>query len=305
MPRYANLDGSNVTTSVGDFLKWQAERFRRIGAREARFEAPRCDNDGVRLRDAKAHLTWIGHSSFVLRIGGALVATDPIWSERIGGAVRRLAAPGVALDCVPPIDIVTISHSHYDHLDLPTLRRIGPRALFVVPKDNGDILRRGGLDRVVELGWWESHVEGDVRITLVPAQHWSFRYPWDRNMRLWGGFVIEGPEGTAYHAGDTAFSEMMFREIGARFPKIDWAMIPIGAYAPAWFMSPQHIGPEDAGRAWELLGARTFVAMHWGTFKLTDEPLGEPPERIRAWWRSRAHDPERLWTFDVGETRSL
>lgn len=308
MPTYANLDGSRVTTSVGDFLKWQAERIRRIGAREAPFAAPRRKNDGAALRDASAHLTWIGHSTFVQRLGGKLVATDPIWSERIGGAVRRLTPAGVALDDVPPVDVVTVSHSHYDHLDLPTLERLrvrSPGALFVVPKDNGGILRRAGIERVVELDWWESHVEGDVRITIVPAQHWSFRYPWDRNQRLWGGFVIEGPEGVAYHAGDTAFSELVFREIAKRFPRIDWAMIPIGAYAPAWFMSPQHIGPEDAGRAWEILGARHLVAMHWGTFKLTDEPLAEPPERMRAWWRSRAHEEERLWIFDIGETRAL
>jgi L-ascorbate metabolism protein UlaG (beta-lactamase superfamily) len=144
-----------------------------------------------------------------------------------------------------------------------------------------------------------------VTITLVPSQHWSMRKPWDRNRRLWGGFVYEAPEGTSYHAGDTAFKEDVFRAIGERFPKIDWAMIPIGAYDPVWFMSPQHIGPEDAGRAFELLGARVMCAMHWGTFKLTDEPIGEPPERLRAWWRTRGLDAGRLWILDIGETRAL
>src|SRR5947207_2416299 len=129
------------------------------------------------------------------------------------------------------------------------VKRIGEKQPpFTAPR-----LANGGIRNVVELGWWETHREGDLKITCVPAQHWSIRYPWDRNRRLWGGFVIEGPEGTAYHAGDTAFSDVVFREIGKRFPKIDWAMIPIGAYEPVWFMRPQHIGPEDAGRAWELL----------------------------------------------------
>jgi N-acyl-phosphatidylethanolamine-hydrolysing phospholipase D len=190
-------------------------------------------------------------------------------------------------------------------MDVPTLRRIGPDAAYIVPKDNGEVLRAAGLPNVIELDWWESHRIGDLKVTLVPAQHWSMRAPWDRNKRLWGGFVYEGPEGVSYHAGDTAFSESMFREIAERVPRIDWAMLPIGAYEPVWFMKAQHIGPEDAGRAFEILGARIFAAMHWGTFVLTDEPIGEPPERIRSWFGERGLDESRLWVMDVGETRRL
>jgi L-ascorbate metabolism protein UlaG (beta-lactamase superfamily) len=269
---------------------------------------PRRENAGDALRAIEPHLTWIGHSTFVMRLGGKLVATDPVWSERVG-PVKRNTAPGVALANVPPLDVVTVSHSHYDHMDLPTLTKLGKDAVFVVPKDNGEILTRAGIERVVELDWWESFDAGALKITLVPAQHWSIRVPWDRNRRLWGGFVYESNDGTAYHAGDTAFNERVFREIGARFPNIDWAMIPIGAYDPEWFMSSQHIGPEDAGRAWEILGARTLVAMHWGTFRLTDEPLGEPPERARAWFEEHGHATAppraRLWILDIGETRVL
>jgi L-ascorbate metabolism protein UlaG (beta-lactamase superfamily) len=185
------------------------------------------------------------------------------------------------------------------------LRRIGPGALYVVPRDVGEILTRAGLPRVVELGWWETHVHEGVRISLVPAQHWSMRMPWDRNKRLWGGFVIEGSEGVAYHAGDTAFSERVFSEIAQRMPRIDWAMIPIGAYDPQWFMQPQHINPEEAVTAFEILGAEKFCAMHWGTFRLTDEPLGEPPARLKKRWTERGLDPVRLRIFDVGETMTL
>jgi L-ascorbate metabolism protein UlaG (beta-lactamase superfamily) len=217
----------------------------------------------------------------------------------------RHAAPGVELAACPKLDVVTVSHAHYDHLDLPTLKAIGKDALYIVPKDNADVLRGAGLTNVVELGWWESHQVGDLRVTLVPAQHWSMRMPWDKNRRLWGGFVYESPEGTSYHAGDTAFNEQVFSEIGRRFPNIDWAMLPIGAYDPTWFMSQQHMGPEDAGRAWELLGAKHLVAMHWGTFKLTDEPLGEPPERLRTWFAEKKHDESRQWILDLGETRAL
>jgi N-acyl-phosphatidylethanolamine-hydrolysing phospholipase D len=302
---YRNLDGTTPDKGLGDLLKWQiGDRLAGRRRTSAPFATPRRPNDGRALAAPSAHLTWIGHATFVQRLAGLLVATDPIWSTRIH-TIRRLAEPGVPLEACPPIDVVTISHAHFDHLDVPTLKRIGPEALYVVPKDNADVLRAAGLPRVVELGWWESHDIGDLRITLVPAQHWSMRAPWDRNRRLWGGFVYESPELTTYHAGDTAFSGDVFGAIAERFPRIDYAMVPIGAYEPVWFMQTQHMGPEEAGRAWEILGARVFVAMHWGTFRLTDEPLGEPPERIRAWWDARGHDPARLFVPDLGETRAL
>jgi N-acyl-phosphatidylethanolamine-hydrolysing phospholipase D len=291
-----------------DILKWQigdrlAGRRRRD---DAPFVTPRRDNDGRALEDRSPHVTWIGHSSFALRLGRALVATDPVFAPRMGPR-RRLAPPGVAPERLPPVDVVTVSHAHYDHMDLPSLRALAARGrpLFVVPKDNAEVLRRAGIGDVVELGWWESVEAAGVRVTLVPAQHWSMRTPWDRNARLWGGFVYESDEGVAYHAGDTAMSEPVFRAIAERFPRIDWAMLPIGAYEPTWFMSGQHMGPEEAGRAWELLGARNLVAMHWGTFKLTDEPTGEPPERVRRWFDEHAHRRGSLWVLDVGETRPL
>jgi L-ascorbate metabolism protein UlaG (beta-lactamase superfamily) len=251
---------------------------------------------------ARPGLTWIGHASFVARIGGKLVATDPIFSTRVAGTVRRTVPPGLALDALPPLDVVTVSHNHYDHMDLPTLRRLGPAPLYVVPVGNGRHLERIGLGRVVELDWWQSHVVDGLEITCVPARHWSMRAPWNRNQALWGGFVFRGAEGALYHAGDTAFFDG-FREIGARVGPIDWACLPIGAYEPRWFMAPQHMNPEEAGQAYLDLGARILVAMHWGTFQLTDEPLGEPPERIRAFFRDRGLDDERLWLLDVGENR--
>jgi L-ascorbate metabolism protein UlaG (beta-lactamase superfamily) len=305
---YTNLDGTTPDKRFGDVWRWMVmDRLSGRRPKTVPFETPWRENDGSALAATEPHLTWIGHATFVMRLGGKLVATDPIWSERISGTTRRNVAPGVAFDAMPALDVVTVSHSHYDHMDLPTLRRIhakNPACVFVVPKDNAEILQKAGIDRVVELDWWETHAEGDLRIQHVPSQHWSIRVPWDRNKRLWGGFVYEAKEGVAYHAGDTAFSEDVFRAIADRSKKIDWAMIPIGAYEPVWFMAAQHIGPEDAGRAFEILGARTLVAMHWGTFKLTDEPLGEPPDRMRAWMSARAA-LERLWILDIGETRPL
>jgi L-ascorbate metabolism protein UlaG (beta-lactamase superfamily) len=309
MPRYVNLDGTSVDKGFRDIFRWQVAD--RLGGRRSRadgsfFVTPRRENDGAPLQARNPHLTWIGHATFVLRLGGALVATDPVFAGRMGPR-RRLTAPGVDPSLLPPIDIVTVSHSHYDHMDLPSLRTLArqgsPR--FVVPKDNASILRGAGLENVVELGWWESLEVGGVRVRCVPAQHWSMRVPWDRNTRLWGGFVYEAEDGVAYHAGDTAMSEDVFRSIAQRCAPIDWAMLPIGAYDPTWFMSSQHMGPEEAGRAWELLGARVLVAMHWGTFRLTDEPVGEPPQRVRAWFEGRGHSKQRLWVMDVGETRGL
>jgi len=316
MPRYLNLDGTVPDKGLGAVLKWQI--FDRLAGKRRRdppgYATPRRENDGTALLAPTPHLTWIGHASFVLRLGGALVATDPVFAPRMGPR-RRLTAPGVAPERLPPIDVVTVSHSHYDHMDIPSLRGLAARGspVFVVPKDNAEILRAAGIERVVELGWWESTAVGGVRVTCVPAQHWSMRVPWDRNARLWGGFVYESRDGVAYHAGDTAMSEGVFQAIGERCPRIDWAMLPIGAYDPPWFMSPQHMGPEEAGRAWELLRARVLVAMHWGTYPLTDEPVSEPPERMRAWFEQHGHPgesaseraSERLWILDVGETRPL
>jgi N-acyl-phosphatidylethanolamine-hydrolysing phospholipase D len=236
-------------------------------------------------------------------MAGQLVATDPVWSKRISGLIPRQAPPDVALEALPPLDIVTVSHNHYDHLcaDAPAHR---PRATYVTFSGNGAILHRAGLDKIVELEWWHSCRIGDLEITAVPARHWSMRAPWNRNEMLWSGFVYRGPEGVAYHSGDTALFDG-FAEIGRRAGPIDWAMLPIGAYEPRWFMEPQHMNPEDAVEAFERLGARNLVAMHWGTFKLTDEPLGEPPTRLRARFAERGLGAERLWLFDIGETRAL
>ncbi len=302
----ARFDDRATKPSRGtaDILKWK------LGRREARradYAAIDVIRPGIQAGGAAALASgepcavWIGHATWALRLGGKLIVTDPIWSSSIGGAVRRLTPPGVALDAMPPIDVVLVTHDHRDHMDLPTLSLLPEAAVYIVPLGNAPRIPHAN---VVELDWWEPYTIGALEITLVPARHWSMRMPWNRNDTLWGGYVVRGPEGVAYHAGDTAWGEH-FAEIGQRLGPIDWAMLPIGAYAPRWFMEPQHMDPIEAARGFEALGAKNLLAMHWGTFKLTDEAVGEPPERLRAWWAERGLAKERLWILDVGEPRML
>ena len=288
----------------GDILRWKLGKKEPRGDDFRALDAVRpqvVDGGAEALAGTRPVAVWIGHATWALRLGGKLIVTDPIWSRSIGGAVRRLVAPGVALDAMPAIDIVLVSHDHRDHMDLPTLRRLPDSALYIVPVGNAARLAK---PNVVEFDWWQSFTAGDLEISLVPARHWSMRMPWNRNDTLWGGWVIRAPEGTAYHAGDTAWGDH-FAEIGARVGPIDWAMLPIGGYAPRWFMAPQHIDPVEAVQAWEALHARRLLAMHWGTFRLTDEPIGEPPARLRACWAERNHDPSSLYIQEPGAPLSL
>ena len=287
----------------GDVLRWK------LGRKDPRpddFRAlddirpERGDGGAEALAKQDACAVWIGHATWAFRLGGKLVVTDPIWSRSISGAVRRLVAPGIELAAMPPIDIVLVTHDHRDHMDLPTLAKLPDTATYVTGIGNGERLRKS---TVVELDWWQSTTIGDLEITFVPARHWSMRMPWNRNDALWGGFVVRGPEGSVYHSGDTAWGDH-FAEIGAKH-RIDWAMLPIGGYAPRWFMEPQHVDPVEAGRAFDALGARNFLAMHWGTFRLTDEAVGEPVARLRAWWAERGLPAERLWIPPVGAPCAL
>ncbi len=303
--KFRNLSGVTWTQPLTPLLKWRIlRRFEtRVWWPGHEVAVPVRHNDGRALAEDGTHLTWIGHATFAVRLGGRLVLTDPIWGDCVD--LRRLRPPGVALRHLPPVDVVTVTHNHYDHCHLPTLRWLAKRfdPHFVVPRRVGRILRGVDIHRVTELDWWEHVDVGGLRVTLVPAQHWSARGPFDTNRTLWGGFVYAAPDGVAYHAGDTAYAPDVFDAIARRFV-IDWAMLPIGAYDPEWFLRTQHMGPEDAARAFERLRARHFVAMHHGTFRLTDEPLDEPLRRCRADMAARGWT-DRLIALEIGETKSL
>lgn len=248
-------------------------------------------------------LVWLGHASFLLRLNGRTVAVDPVLSQRILGAGQRFTPPG--LDRLPPLDLLLISHNHYDHLDAPTVRTLRRDTPVVAPGGLGRWFRRRGFTAVTELDWWESVHLGALEVTFVPAHHWSRRGLFDHCATLWGGFVLTVPGGLrVYHAGDSAYGPF-FASIGAWYLGIDVAMLPVGAYAPRWFMRNMHMDPAEAVQAAQDVGARVMVPMHWGTFWLSREPALEPIERTRAAWAAAGWDCADLWDLAIGESRSL
>ena len=261
--------------------------------------------DRERLREPPARgegarITWLGHASFLVQLDGVSLLIDPVLGDRMGpgGVVGRNVPPALRPEELPRIDLCLVSHDHWDHMDVPTLRAVGAPVLAGLETD-APLAR----EKVVHKGlrWWQTVRFRGLAITFVPAQHFSGRGLGNRDRTLWGGWVIQGSSATLYHSGDTAYFSG-FKEIGRRFPGIDVAMLPIGAYDPRWFMQPVHVDPEEAVQAFEDLGARTFVAMHWGTFKQADEPLDEPPVRLEAERVRRAVPRERVRVLAVGES---
>jgi N-acyl-phosphatidylethanolamine-hydrolysing phospholipase D len=256
--------------------------------------------------DQDPGLTWIGHATFLVRMGGVRFLTDPVFGDRVSplafAGPQRLVAPGVPLSALPRVDFAVISHDHYDHTDLDAVRVLAARGVhFVAPRGVGELVRGAG-GHCVELDWWQSAEVGGLRVHCVPAQHFSGRGLFDRNRRLWAGFVIEGPTRRVYHAGDTGdFGG--FAEIAARLGPIDLALLPIGAYLPREMMRRVHMDPEEAVRAALVLRARATVGMHFGTFDLADEPLDEPPRRFLA--EAAARGLPNSSVMRVGETRTF
>jgi N-acyl-phosphatidylethanolamine-hydrolysing phospholipase D len=251
-------------------------------------------------------ITWIGHSTFLVRFDGASFLTDPIFSERASpfawAGPKRLVPPGVPLAALPHVDFAVISHDHYDHADMEAVAALAARGVrFVVPLRMGELIRQAGGE-AIELDWGQSVELAGVRIHCVPAQHFSGRWVDDTDHRLWAGFVVEGPTTRFFHAGDTGYFDG-FRAIGERFGPIDIAAVPVGAYEPLAMMRWVHMTPEEAVQAAVDVGANYMVPMHYGTFELTEESFGDPPRRFLAEMKRRGFDRDRAWVLKVGETR--
>jgi N-acyl-phosphatidylethanolamine-hydrolysing phospholipase D len=276
------------------------------------FQTPRAAPDAVTI-------TWVGHASFLLQIGGLNVLTDPMWSERASpvrfAGPRRHVAPGIDFDALPPIDLVVQSHDHYDHLDDATVRRLAarcPDAPWLTPLGVGGFVRTRGVRLVRELDWWGDTTIGPLAVTATPAQHFSGRSFSQRDRTLWCGWALRAGGRAVWFAGDTAYHPD-FGAIGARVGPFDAVLMPVGAYEPRWFMRTVHMNPEDAVSAfldlrsgWGGVETRTVVVpMHWGTFRLTDEPLDEPPVRTAAAWAAAGLVPGDLWVLAPGETRRI
>jgi N-acyl-phosphatidylethanolamine-hydrolysing phospholipase D len=253
-------------------------------------------------------VTWMGHAGVLVQMDHVTLLTDPIWSDTASPiswlGPRRFVPPPLPIAELPPIDAVVISHAHYDHPDVDTLRALAARGTrFLVPLRVGKILREAGIGPVEELDWWESRTVRDVEVTCVPARHWSQRGLGDMNRTLWAGWVAKGPTRAFWFAGDTGYTRL-FTEIGHRLGPFDLVAVPIGAYDPPAMMQPVHLNPEEALQAGMDVRAQRLLGVHYGTFDLTNEPLGDPPRRFHAEAARRGIDAARIWTPAVGETRT-
>ena len=276
---WANPWADHPPRGLAQVLRWKAGKNAFAEARRRRPTLP-VHADPVGAWNALppgARVQWLGHASVLVQIDGLTALIDPIFGKA-GPVVPRLVPAPRRVDALPRVDVVLISHGHYDHLDAASCAALKAHfdPLFCVPSGLSGCLPRGA--RVVELSWWRAVRQQGVDLCFVPAQHWHRRGLNDMNRALWGGWVIRGSR-SLYHSGDTGFF-LGFAAIGAVFPGIDVAVLPLGAYEPRWFMSEQHMAPEASADAWAALGARAMLGMHWGTFDLTDEPLDHGPREL-------------------------
>ncbi len=258
-------------------------------------------------------ITWLGHAGFLVQAAGHRVLFDPHLTLRASpvsfAGPRRANPVPIEVEDLPHVDAVAISHNHYDHLDLETVQRLARRPgggpLFLVPLGLKSWFHEQGIERVVELDWWETREIASLRFTLVPVQHWSKRTPWDANRSLWGGWVLDAAGLRIIHTGDLGYSRDV-AEVGERMGPFDLALIPIGAYAPRWFMRAHHVDVAEAVAVRRDLRALRAIGMHWGTFlDLTDEALDEPPQELQRIRELEGLPPEAFDTMMIGETRPI
>lgn len=303
------------------FLKWQWERITeglpKAPANHYQFPQATPEIAWLQANRSEPSLTWIGHASTLVQLAGLNVLTDPVFSDRVSplsfiGPQRKVPL-NIKLDQLPHIDVVVISHNHYDHLDQATVQQLNAQAggapLFLVPLGVKDWMAGVGVTNVREMDWWEQTRVGALEIDFVPAQHWSARGLMDRSETLWGGWVIRTAPAAAkpfsvFFAGDTGYSKD-FADIGRRFGSFDLALIPIGAYAPRWFMQGQHVDPAQAVQIHKDVHARRSIGIHWGSFELADEPMDEPPQLLAEEVKKAGLPASEFTVLKHGETIRL
>ncbi|MEC0178999.1 MBL fold metallo-hydrolase [Paenibacillus favisporus] len=318
--RYNNMDNVSTDKTLKQFRQWRQER--RQKKKDYSFQIPNMPPDLEYLHGNRqdTSITWIGHSTFFIQYEGLNILTDPVWAKRMGFE-RRLGAPGLLIEDVPPVDIILISHSHYDHMHMASIRKLyRAGTTLIVPVGLRVKMVRRGFHNCRELKWWEHVVIGRVKISFVPTQHWTRRTPFDTNTSHWGGFVLEphetGEAGNAgaedgtrmlppnvYFAGDSGYFAG-FKEIGRRF-NLHVALMPIGAYEPEWFMTSQHVNPEEALQAFLDVEADMMIPMHYGTFRLADDTAREALDRMEAERVRLGLSKERIKVMHYGETLTI
>jgi L-ascorbate metabolism protein UlaG (beta-lactamase superfamily) len=297
------IDGHSGEASFRDVMKWQ------FGGGRAKW--PRRIENKIhaappqRLNGSDLRITWIGHSTVLIQTAGLNIITDPFFSKRASpfqfAGPMRVRDAGIEIANLPPIDIILLSHNHYDHLDLPALRQLqkAHKPKLITPLVNSRYAK--GFD-TSELDWRQSTEIGDVRCTLMPTWHWSKRGFGDTNEALWGAFVIESAGGVIYFAADTGYGDgNTFKEVRERFGNPRLSLLPIGAYEPRWFMKPQHMDPEEAVQAHVDLGSRTSIAIHHGTVQLTNEAIDAPVSALKRALQKAAVPEDTFKVLDVGE----
>ena len=280
---YKNTNGEEIDKSIKDLIRWQRNQKKPILSSIDLSDEWKL----VDFEKSNNFMIWIGHSTFLIKKNNLVILTDPVFSERASPFKRlgpkRLIPPAISLNELPKIDVVTISHNHYDHLDIRSLKKLSklnPNLIFLIPKGDIDIFNKKNIDNVKEFVWWEEILIDNFIFTFTPVQHWSARGLFDRNESLWGGWFIKSNDYSLYHAGDTGYSND-FIETQKRLGSPKYAFLPIGAYDPEWFMAASHVNPEDSIRIMKDLGAEFSFGMHWGTFTLTAEDTLEPPQRLK------------------------
>ncbi len=297
---------------VTDILRWKLGsllKWRKAPGPEA-MSLPQCLRlDASSLQppiDGSWRATWLGHSSFLVQSRTISLLIDPVFADYCAPLPlpqlrRKTAAPCRVTD-LPKIDAVLLTHSHYDHLDIQTLRQLGTEMRLITPQGHARWLAKKGFRNVIEIPWHGEHaINDEITITATPAQHFTARSLWDRDLGHWCGWLIQDAGCKLWHAGDTGYCPA-FHEIEVRHGPIDFGMIPIGAYAPRGIMQAMHMNPEEAVEAFVESGCRKAVAMHWGTFKLTDEPIGEPPLRLSAALEARNIAAEKFIAGHIGQS---